>query len=398
MKLSALDYYERARNRSCEGDNKGAIADINRAIRSDPRMAIAYFARGDIKRAIGDAQGAVADFTIGIKLNPKFAPAYVGRGNARRNLDDTKGAVDDFNKAIKLDAKYAPAYVGRGMARAQRGIGSAINDFNKAAKLDPKSSEAYFGRGWVRAGNTKQKISDFTRAIKLNPQHDMAYMLRGEAYRANSKTDKAIADFTKAIEIGVPNWAHAYGNRGAEYLKKGDYSKALADFNKAIELEPKLAELRLGRGTAYLEIGNMEKARYDLTLSVRLDTSFKSLARPLLERCIMIRSENQFGRAISNTELVLSDVPPPNADWLQIAEFALTFDGYEHSGSSNKCAAIADARRHRTLSDLRTCLFFEQRRWHHFGNEPDDESMTYIRTVIEKIRHKVAGTRRSHVS
>jgi len=287
MKLTAVDYYERAGTRSHEGDDKGAIADLNRAIRSDPRMAIAYFARGDIKRSGGDAKGAVADFTMGIKLDPKCAPAYVCRGNARRNLDDTKGAIADCNRAIKLDAKNASAYIGLGMARTQKGISGAIDDFTKAIKLDPKSSEAYFGRGGARAGkgDTEEAISDFTRAIKLNPRHSMAYMLRGEAYRANCETDKAIADFTKAIKLGVPNWAHAYGNRGSERLTKGDYSGALEDFDKAIELEPKLATLYLGRGTVYLGKGNTEKARDDLTLAVKLDVSQKSLVDPLLERC-----------------------------------------------------------------------------------------------------------------
>jgi len=108
----------------------------------------------------------------------------------------------------------------------------------------------------------------------------------------------------------------------------------------------------------------------------------------------MINSEmmgpgNQFGRAISNTELLLSYVPPPDADWGQITEFALTFDGYEHHGSFDKCAAIANARQDRTLSELRTCLFFEQRRYHHTGENSDDKAMAYIRTVIEKIRQKV---------
>ena len=291
MKLTAADYYERALTSSQEGDDKGAIADLNRAIRSDPRMAIAYFLRGDIKRSCGDAQSAVADFTIGIKLDPKCVPAYVCRGNARRNLGDTKGAIADCNRALKLDANNVSAYIGLGMARSQNGTDSAINDFNKAIQLDPKSSEAYFGRGVVRAdkGETKEAISDFTKAIKLNPQHGMAYMLRGEAYRVHSKTDKAIADFTKAIEMGVPNWAHAYGNRGSERAKKGDYVNALKDFDTAIdaaiEFDPKLGLLYLGRGTAYLESGNTGKGTDDLIIAVKLDSSLKSLVDPLLVCC-----------------------------------------------------------------------------------------------------------------
>jgi hypothetical protein len=43
---------------------------------------------------------------------------------------------------------------------------------------------------------------------------------------------------------------------------------------------------------------------------------------------------------------------------------------------------------------LRTCLFFEQRRWRHFGDEPDEEAMEYIRSVVQKIRAKLAAGQR----
>jgi tetratricopeptide (TPR) repeat protein len=286
-KLRAMDYYDRARFRSWEGEGKAAIADINRAIRSDPRLAIAYFARGDIKRSLGDAKGAIEDFTKGIRFNRKFAPAYVGRGNARRNLGDSKGALADFKKAINLDPKYAPAYIGMGMARTQRDIQGAIKDFNNAIKLDPQSSEAYFGRGWAHAGKgeTKRAISDFTKAIKLNPKHDLAYMLRGEAHGARCDSNKAIADFTMAIELGVPN---AYGNRGAEFLKKGSYKKAVADFDKAIEIEPESAVAYLGRGQAHISMGDPDKAIGDLIQAERLDDSLASLAHPLRQDCSSI--------------------------------------------------------------------------------------------------------------
>ena len=74
--------------------------------------------------------------------------------------------------------------------------------------------------------------------------------------------------------------------------------------------------------------------------------------------------------------------------------FALTFDGYEHCRSFEACAEVANFRKHNTLSDLRTCLCFEQRRWHHYGDTPDEAAPAYWRELIEKIRSKVqAGER-----
>ena len=94
---------------------------------------------------------------------------------------------------------------------------------------------------------------------------------------------------------------------------------------------------------------------------------------------------------IANSELTLDDIPLANAPWEKIGAFALTFDGYKHWGSFEKCADIANAQKGDTLTELRTCLFIEQRRWRHFGDEPDDEAISYIRSTLESIRAKVAA-------
>ena len=65
-----------------------------------------------------------------------------------------------------------------------------------------------------------------------------------------SQYDKAISDYTKAIEIN-PRFAEAYYNRGLAYGKKGQYDKAISDYTKAIEINPRFAEAYNNRGDAY---------------------------------------------------------------------------------------------------------------------------------------------------
>jgi len=101
---------------------------------------------------------------------------------------------------------------------------------------------------------------------------------------------------------------------------------------------------------------------------------------------------------IANAELRESDLPPPEAGWREIGRFALSFNGYEAWGSLEKCAEVgnrcADAFRATatlpgSLTELRTCLFFEQRRWRHFGLDPDEPAMGYIAALVEEIRKRV---------
>jgi hypothetical protein len=96
---------------------------------------------------------------------------------------------------------------------------------------------------------------------------------------------------------------------------------------------------------------------------------------------------------IPNDALRLDDLPPPDADWPEVWRLADTFNGYKHWGSFERCAEVANERRDSTLTDLRTCLFFECRRWHHYNDEPDDEDAPYIRGLVAKIREMVAAGR-----
>jgi hypothetical protein len=104
-------------------------------------------------------------------------------------------------------------------------------------------------------------------------------------------------------------------------------------------------------------------------------------------------------REIADSDLTLTDIPTVDATWENISKFALTYSGYEVCGSFEACADIANAQRHESLADLRTCLFFEQRRWRHFGYDPDDETMVYIRGIVKQIREYVAaGRNKSRIS
>jgi hypothetical protein len=98
---------------------------------------------------------------------------------------------------------------------------------------------------------------------------------------------------------------------------------------------------------------------------------------------------------IKNEQLAIPDIPGPRANWETVEKFALTFDGYETLGSFEAVADVANAHKDDTSTDLRTCLFFEQRRWRHFGYKPDRAAMKYIRGVIEQIRAKVVAGQRS---
>jgi hypothetical protein len=116
------------------------------------------------------------------------------------------------------------------------------------------------------------------------------------------------------------------------------------------------------------------------------DPSFQDLRRRqrVKETCL---------ETIPNDALRLNRLPLPDADWPEVWRLADTFNGYEHWGSFERCAEVANQRLESTLTELRTCLFFECRRWHHYGDSPDEEDAPYIKGLVAKIREMVAAGR-----
>jgi tetratricopeptide (TPR) repeat protein len=112
----------------------------------------------------------------------------------------------------------------------------------------PRDAEAYNNRGnaYLAKGDFDRAIADYTKAIEIDPKDADAYNNRSYAYHAKGDFDRAIADYTKVIEID-PRAAAAYGNRGDVYEAKGDFERAAADFTKAIEIDPKYADAYINR-------------------------------------------------------------------------------------------------------------------------------------------------------
>jgi hypothetical protein len=92
---------------------------------------------------------------------------------------------------------------------------------------------------------------------------------------------------------------------------------------------------------------------------------------------------------LQNAELTLANVPEADADMERIGHFASTFDGYAHWGSFEKCAEIANEERHESLTNVRSCLFFECRRWRHYGDDPDAEAQEQWRNMVREVRRFV---------
>lgn len=104
--------------------------------------------------------------------------------------------------------------------------------------------------------------------------------MRGLIYKSLKKSDLALADYQKVIELD-PNNAFAYNNRGAFYSERREWNLALADFNQAIELKPDNASFYFTRGLLYYQTQKWDLALADFERAIVLDPKLK-LSRSLI--------------------------------------------------------------------------------------------------------------------
>ena len=204
------------------GSTHYRMGDFDKAIELDSGDALSYLSRGQAyHNGRGDFDKAIVDYDKAIELDPGYALGYFSRGQAYHNgRGDFDKAIVDYDKAIELDPDFALAYYNRGLAY-QFGKGdfdSAIRDHSGAIARDPDYFLAYYSRGLAYQygkSDSNSAIGDYSRVINLNPSNELPYFNRCICWLEQSAWDRAKADLTSAINLGmdvVSPFQRAYTN------------------------------------------------------------------------------------------------------------------------------------------------------------------------------------------
>lgn len=140
-----------------------------------PLFSVAQTAEGLYASAVRKAEyfnfkGALDDLNEAIRLNPKFIKAYTYRGYVKDELDDYKGALGDYNKAVTLKADDYEAYARRGsLKKRYKDYDGAIEDLTLAIQYKPDYAKAYSDRGQAKIlnGDKKGGCTDMEKAKAL---------------------------------------------------------------------------------------------------------------------------------------------------------------------------------------------------------------------------------------
>ena len=259
--------------------------------------------------------------------------------------DDAKSRADACSKALqsgKLRAdEIALARLTRGVARTMLGNSIAsFEDYQEALKhydgaIDPThpDASALFRRATAERGLglTDRALADFDKAIGLDPNNHQAYLGRG-ALLAQRTRDyrRAIGDFDRTLQLEPRNLT-ALIARGDAYSQVGEFPRAFEDLDRAVALEPKHTHPLVVRGLVHSREGKPQLAMQDYDAALKLNDQ-EPFA--LMNRAALNAADGKHGLAIRDLDASLA-ANDTNA-------LAYYNRGYAHFSLGEYGAAITD--------------------------------------------------------
>lgn len=197
-------------------ERERAMGDYDRAIQCEMRSPEALERRASLRESAGDAAGAAADYTEAIRRFPAAAGPWVARAKLRLRAGETKAAIADFDEGLRRDPRDAVSYYERGCARAfADDSGGAWGDFSTALGLDPRLRGAHLNRGTLlgRRGDFRGAVAEFSEEIRLDPASLDAWRQRAVARMKLGARAEAASDFEQVLRLAPAGWA---GRRDVE--------------------------------------------------------------------------------------------------------------------------------------------------------------------------------------
>jgi tetratricopeptide (TPR) repeat protein len=181
-----------------------------------------FFLSGLDKQSQGNDRGAITDLDRAIALDPNYTYAYYIRGAAHSNLGNTRQAISDFNRSISPRSGDLTSLLAQGfISNNRREYQNAMGYYTKALQINPNSWFAYNNRGAAKISidDYQGAIQDLKTGIKLYPNFAMAYANLGYVYFLSNNHQLALENLNRALAIN-PDFDLARYSRGLVYLKK----------------------------------------------------------------------------------------------------------------------------------------------------------------------------------
>ena len=276
----AVELYVDAAMLSELNENEQAIQKLDSAVRLNNRFSLAYSLRGDIYQKVKSYEKSVTSYEKATKLNPWSFRDYFNLGRVYQIMEKFAKAVDAYGKACELEPNHLEAHVNAAKCSFQiKDFNRALVYGQQAERIDPNVSEIQklLGDIYETQKDYDRAIASYKRALEIDSDNPEIMISLAVAYLRTGKNEPAKELLTSAIELRPDNNT-AYQYLGYCYLRLREQAvesyklvlqkdsntpeietslaeyldKAIKNYSRAIEINSKDWEALRGLGVAYM--------------------------------------------------------------------------------------------------------------------------------------------------
>ncbi len=264
--------------RLAQGNITEALKDFRTALRLKPAFPEAHLARGLALGQSGELQAAATEFRAALRLRGGYAEAHKRLGITLRRMDDPKGALAEFEATVAADAKDPEGWYHLGLARKSGGdMSGAIEAFRRAVALKPDFEKATYNlsialgaQGRREEADRKLKELEGLHRFRAKLAVSKALIVRGVEALQKGEHDQALQLFEQA-STETPQLATSWHYLGVAWERKGDSQKALAAWRKALDLEPDYPQTHSSLGLMFARREDCEAAAAEFRKALMSD-------------------------------------------------------------------------------------------------------------------------------
>lgn len=330
-------YAARADHAATMGSHEKALQDLEQSLALAPDNIGARVGAVEESCLTGDYQKAVGYADDVLTYQPNEALVMHLRGDAKVRLGKKAEGKAEIAAAEKLDPQVVEARCQKWepppppacwKPSAEEMIAACTAIIDAKTEKDLLSAYELRADAYGSIGQFAKAAADYSAAIALIESRKLDdhalwddLMNRAEALCRAGECAKAIPDADRAIAIQGD--VGAYDLRGWLNYRVQQYDRAVADFSKALELDPQAVDALIGRGKAYYRLSRFDEALKDLDAVIAAKADTEGVARRY--RALIRAERGQGAEAIQELDQMIAEMEKPGAGATPNDQYARAF-------------------------------------------------------------------------
>ncbi|MCT7986420.1 tetratricopeptide repeat protein [Laspinema sp. A4] len=217
----------------CETGNFALAHTLCREIlHREPENLLALHLLGTIAAQEGDNLGAIAGYQKAIKIYPNVPELHYNLANSLKLEGQQAEAIAHYCQAIALRGDYTKALYNLGNLYLEQGeYQGAIAQYQQALALDPQDLQIQtnLGNALKESGDLEAAIAQYRQVCDRSPDSAEFHYNLGVALHDYGDLAEAVACYDRAIAI-APHTVMFHWNRALSLLISGDYRQGFREY------------------------------------------------------------------------------------------------------------------------------------------------------------------------